>query len=142
MRCGCEALGGRHIARQQDGRVTVFPTASFAVMVSDENRATGVAICIACTSRGSSWPDGGRGVRRASGIALCSVHVAPLPTGLANSSASSDGTSSPLHRRHQCILEGLRGKAVTNDEDFWTTHTAVVRHTDRKRGYARASARS
>ena len=134
-----------HIApAEADGRVTVFPDCIVReVLVSDENLATGVrylhrvhqkegevrgrAVVVACACVQS--------------IALLLMSTSRrYPTGLANSSGQLGRHFIPHFTGGvECVLDGLRGKSVTNDEGFLDhAYLPSFKHTNKTRGYARS----
>ena len=119
------------------------PTASSGKCDVDENRATGVrylhrlhqqegevrgrTVVIACACVQS--------------VALLMMSTSSrYPTGLANSSGQLGRNFIPHFTGGiECLLEGLRGKAATNDEGFLDhAYLPSFRHKDKKRGYARS----
>ncbi len=133
-----------HIApAEQSGRVTVFPDCIVReVLMSDENRATGVrylhrvhqqegevrgrTVVVACACVQS--------------IALLMMSTSSrYPTGLANSSGQLGRHFIPHFTGGiECLLDGLRGKAATNDEGFLDHAYLPSFMHKRKRGYARS----
>lgn len=133
-----------HIApAEATGRVTVFSNCIVReVIVSDENRATGVrylhrvhrqegevrgrAVVVACACVQS--------------VALLLMSTSPrYPTGLANSSGQLGRHFIPHFTGGiECVLEDLRGTPPTNDEGFLDhAYLPSFMHT-RKRPYARS----
>jgi choline dehydrogenase-like flavoprotein len=134
-----------HIApAEASGHVTVFPDCIVReVLVSDENRATGVRYLHRVHQQ--------EGVVRGRTVVLacaCVQSIALLlmstsrryPTGLANSSGQLGRHFIPHFTGGiECVLEGLRGKAVTNDEGFLDhAYLPSFMHTNKARGYARS----
>jgi choline dehydrogenase-like flavoprotein len=131
------------VPAEQDGRVTVFSDCIVReVMLSDENRVTGVRYLHRVHKR--------EGEVRGRVVVLacaCVQSVALLlmstsrryPTGLANSSGQLGRHFIPHFTGGiECILDGLAGKAATNDEGFLDhAYLPSFMHT-RKRGYARS----
>ncbi len=134
-----------HIApAEATGYVTVFPDCIVReVRVSNDNRATGVrylhrvhqqegevrgrAVVVACACVQS--------------IALLLMSTSRrYPNGLANSSGQLGRHFIPHFTGGiECVLEGLRGTPVTNDEGFLDhAYLPSFMHTNRKRGYARS----
>ena len=134
-----------HIApAEASGHVTVFPDCIVReVLMSDDNRATGVrylhrvhqqegevrgrTVVVACACVQS--------------IALLMMSTSRrYPTGLANSSGQLGRHFIPHFTGGiECVLEGLRGKPVTNDEGFLDhAYLPSFMHTNKQRGYARS----
>jgi choline dehydrogenase-like flavoprotein len=134
-----------HIApAEKTGQVTVFPDCIVReVLVSDENRATGVRYLHRVHQQEGE-------IRGRSVVVACACvqSIALLlmsksrryPTGLANSSGQLGRHFIPHFTGGiECVLDGLRGKAVTNDEGFLDhAYLPSFKHTDTKRGYARS----
>ena len=134
-----------HIApAEANGQVTVFPDCIVReVLVSDENRATGVRYLHRVHQQ--------EGVVRGRTVVVacaCVQSIALLlmstsrryPTGLANSSGQLGRHFIPHFTGGiECVLEGLRGKTVTNDEGFLDhAYLPSFMHTNKTRGYARS----
>jgi choline dehydrogenase-like flavoprotein len=133
-----------HIApAEQAGRVTVFADSIVReVLVSKENRAAGVRYLHRVHKRE------GEVLGRTVVVACACVQSVALlmmsksaryPTGLANSSGQLGRHFIPHFTGGiECVLEGLRGKAM-NDEGFLDhAYLPSYMHRDRKRGYARS----
>jgi choline dehydrogenase-like flavoprotein len=134
-----------HIApAEKSGQVTVFPDCIVReVLVSDENRATGVRYLHRLHQREGEVR--GRAVVLAcacvQSIALLLMSTSSrYPTGLANSSGQLGRHFIPHFTGGiECVLEGLRGKAPLNDEGFLDhAYLPSFRHRNAKRGYARS----
>lgn len=133
-----------HIApAEKDGRVTVFPDCIVRqVMVSDENRVTGVRYIHRVHGR-----EGEVRGRTVVVAAACVQSVALLmmstssryPTGLANSSGQLGRHFIPHFTGGiDCVLEDLRGQTPTNDEGFLDhAYMPSFMHT-KTRPYARS----
>jgi choline dehydrogenase-like flavoprotein len=129
---------------EQTGYVTVFSDAIVReVMVSDENRATGVRYLHRVHQREGEVR--GRYVILAcacvQSVALLMMSTSPrYPTGLANSSGHLGRDFIPHFTGGiDCILEGLRGAKATNDEGFLDhSYLPSFVHRNRARGYARS----
>ena len=134
-----------HIApAEASGQVTVFPDCIVReVVVSNENRATGVRY----VHRVHQQEGEVRG-RTVVVACACVQSIALLlmstsrrySTGLANSSGQLGRNFIPHFTGGiECVLEGLRGKPVTNDEGFLDhAYMPSFMHTNKKRGYARS----
>jgi choline dehydrogenase-like flavoprotein len=128
---------------ETDGHVTVFSDCIVReVLLSDENRATGVRYLHRVHRREGEVR--GRSVVLACAcvqtIALLMMSTSRrYPTGLANSSGQLGRHFIPHFTGGiDCVLEGLRGKASTNDEGFLDhAYLPSFMHT-RKRSYARS----
>jgi choline dehydrogenase-like flavoprotein len=133
-----------HIAPAEEaGQVTVFADCIVReVLMSDENRATGVRYLHRVHQQ--------EGVVRGRAVVVacaCVQSIALLlmstsgryPTGLANSSGQLGRHFIPHFTGGiDCVLEDLRGKAPTNDEGFLDhAYLPSFMHT-RKRNYARS----
>ena len=134
-----------HIApAEKGGLVTVFPDCVVReVLMSDENRATGV--------RYLHRVHGREGEVRGRAVVLacaCVQSIALLlmsssrryPDGLANSSGQVGRHFIPHFTGGiECVLEGLRGKPPVNDEGFLDhAYLPSFAHTQKDRGYARS----
>jgi choline dehydrogenase-like flavoprotein len=128
---------------EQSGQVTVFHDCIVReVLLSDENRATGVRY----THRVHKREGEVRG-RTVVVACACVQSIALLmmstsrryPNGLANSSGQLGRQFIPHFTGGiECVLEGLAGKPVTNDEGFLDhAYLPSFMHT-RKRNYARS----
>ena len=138
-----------HIApAEESGRVTVFPDCIVReVLLSDENRATGVRYLHRVHQREGE-------VRGRTVVVACACvqSIALLlmstsrryPTGLANSSGQLGRHFIPHFTGGiECMLEGLRGKPPTNDEGFLDhAYMPSFMHTTRNAATPAASARS
>jgi len=133
-----------HIAPAElSGQVTVFHDSIVReVIVSDENRATGVRYIHRVHKREGEVR--GRTVVLAcacvQSIALLMMSTSRrYPNGLANSSGQLGRHFIPHFTGGiECLLEGLAGKPATNDEGFLDhAYLASFMHT-RKRNYARS----
>jgi choline dehydrogenase-like flavoprotein len=128
---------------ETSGHATVFSDCIVReVLMSDENRATGVRYLHRVHKREGEVR--GRAVVVAcacvQSIALLLMSTSRrYPTGLANSSGQLGRHFIPHFTGGiDCILEGLRGKAPTNDEGFLDhAYLPSFMHT-RKRNYARS----
>ena len=134
-----------HIApAEKSGRVTVFPDCIVReVLVSDENRATGVRYLHRVHQREGEVR--GRAVVVAcacvQSIALLMMSTSRrYPTGLANSSGQLGRHFIPHFTGGiECVLEDLRGKRADQRRGVSRSRLPAVVHAhDRKRGYARS----
>ena len=131
-------------AARATGKLDVIHDAiAYEVMISDENRATGVRYLHRETKAQNE-------VRGKSVVVACACvqSVALLlmsksrryPTGLANSSGHLGQDFIPHFTGGvECFLHELMGKPTTNDEGFLDhAYVPSFKHTDKKRGYARS----
>ena len=132
------------VPAERDGRVTVFHDCIVReVMVSNENRATGVRYLHRVHKREGEVR--GRVVVVA---CACAQSVALLlmsksrryPAGLANSSGQLGRHFIPHFTGGiECVLDGLRGKPPANDEGFLDhAYLPSFVHRNSDRGYARS----
>jgi choline dehydrogenase-like flavoprotein len=132
------------IPAERGGRVTVFHDCiAREVMVSNENRATGVRYLHRVHKR-----DGEVRGRIVAVACACAQSVALLlmsksrryPSGLANSSGQLGRHFIPHFTGGiECVLEGRRGRPSANDEGFLDhAYLPSFVHRNKDRGYARS----